>query len=216
MSYLRSLSSGWPHVQYLADFMEVTTSPTKLKFLTSTDKLERASRTKVSLLDIDSRRIFKRTNYATIDGLSKALKDPSSGHENVNVRLFLVEDLSRDVIEALGARFDIDPLFFRGHISDYTWYHTRDPWVELSDLAIVSSRRPFYHFRYAQTRYFRNRQSLDNARKQAGSFNVLRRIDADNDSILGVEIGSEVGMVRSKMSIWIRPNKEHETGVLGQ
>jgi hypothetical protein len=42
----------------------------------------------------------------------------------VNTRLFVVEDLSRDVIEALGFHFKIDPSFFREHIVDYAWYNT--------------------------------------------------------------------------------------------
>lgn len=44
--------------------------------------------------------------------------------ESVKTRLFVVEDLSRNVIEALGYHFKIDPSFFREHIVDYAWYNT--------------------------------------------------------------------------------------------
>lgn len=47
-----------------------------------------------------------------------------SENECVKTRLFVVEDLSRDVIEALGYHFKIDPSFFREHIVDYAWYNT--------------------------------------------------------------------------------------------
>lgn len=47
-----------------------------------------------------------------------------SENESVKTRLFVVEDLSRDVIEALGNHFKIDPSFFREHIVDYAWYNT--------------------------------------------------------------------------------------------
>jgi len=68
----------------------------------------------------------------------KLLSDDSFNHNPEHARLFIVEDLSRDVIETFGAQYDIDPLFFRGHISDYLWYNTRDPWTELQDLSHIS------------------------------------------------------------------------------
>ena len=45
-------------------------------------------------------------------------------NESIKTRLFVVEDLSRDVIEAFGYHFKIDPSFFREHIVDYAWYNT--------------------------------------------------------------------------------------------
>lgn len=60
---------------------------------------------------------------------SAGLRDCLEGlHENdsVKTRLFVVEDLSRDVIEALGHHFKIDPSFFREHIVDYAWYNTSE------------------------------------------------------------------------------------------
>lgn len=45
-------------------------------------------------------------------------------NDSVNMRLFVVEDLSRNVIEALGYHFKVDPSFFREHIVDYAWYNT--------------------------------------------------------------------------------------------
>lgn len=50
--------------------------------------------------------------------------DVMGENESVQTRLFVVEDLSRDVIEALGYHFKIDPSFFREHIVDYAWYNT--------------------------------------------------------------------------------------------
>ena len=197
--------------------MKVTTSPPKLKFLTEEHKNERARRTKVTILDFQPGEPVDRTDYSDIDRLSEALGSPASCHDNVHARLFIVEDLSRDVIEKLGARFDIDPLFFRGHISDYLWNNTRDPWVELPDLDIVSRKRSYLHIRYVQTRYFRNEESLKRSREQAGGFNVLRRVDRDGNWVRGADIdGSDVGLVRSRTSFWIRPNKDGETGILGE
>lgn len=54
--------------------------------------------------------------------LEEYLSEPSND-PSVKLRLFVVEDLSRDVIEALGSKFDIDPSFFREHLVDYVWYN---------------------------------------------------------------------------------------------
>jgi len=196
--------------------MKVTTAPPKQKFMTELDKAERASRTKVAMLTFEPETHVHRVNFSDIRELSKALDRPDNKHNEANTRLFIVEDLSRDVIEALGARFDIDPLFFRGHISDYMWYNTRDPWVELPDLDIISRKRSYLHARYVQTRYFRSEDSLKRARWEAGGFNVLRRVDKDGNWVPDVDIpNSAVGLVRSRTSLWIRPNKCGEKGVLG-
>lgn len=216
MRYLESLAHGWPHISYLADFMKVTTAPPKQKFLDDRDRREKASRTKVAMLTFEPNTPMQRVDFSDIDALSNALSGPPDLRDNVYARLFVLEDLSRDVIEAFGARFDVDPLFFRGHISDYMWHNTRDPWVELPDLDITSRKRSYLHVRYVQTRYFRNQDSLRRAKWEAGRFNVLRRVDQDGNWVLNLDIpNSDVGLIRSKTSLWIRPNKPGEKGVLG-
>ena len=218
MKYLESLAHGWPHVSYLADFMKVTTAPPKQRLLTEQDRREKASRTKVATLTFAPDTPVQRVDYLDINDLSDALNGPLSGqHNDVFARLFVLEDLSRDVIEAFGARFDVDPLFFRGHISDYMWYNTRDPWVELPDLDIMCRKRSYLHVRYIQTRYFRTQDSLRRAKWESGGFNVLRRVDGDGNWVTGLDIpNSDVGLIRSKTSFWIRPNKPGEKGVLGK
>ena len=217
MRFLESLADGWPHISYLADFMKVTTAPPKQKFLNDQDRREKASRTKVAMLTFEPKAPVHRVDFSDIDSLSYALNEPRNSHDDVHARLFVVEDLSRDVIEALGARFDIDPLFFRGHISDYMWHNTRDPWVELPDLDITSRKRSYLHVRYVQTRYFRSEGCLKRAKWEAGGFNVLRRVDKDGNWVRDVDIpNSDVGLVRSRTSFWVRPNKPGKKGVLGR
>lgn len=109
---------------------------------------------------------------------------PISNHKGgntINYRLFVVADLSSDMIEILGAQFDFDPMFFRGHISGYIWYNPRDSLIELPDLEIVSRDQSFLRIRYAQPRYFRDMRSMTKAREEVGRFNVLRRIDKDRN-----------------------------------
>lgn len=65
-------------------------------------------------------------------------------NESVRTRLFVVEDLSRNVIEALGNHFKIDPSFFREHIVDYAWYNTSKSSATASQAQIASVIR--WHF----------------------------------------------------------------------
>ena len=197
--------------------MKVTTAPPKQKFLDEQDRREKASRTKVAMLTFEPNAAVQRVDCSNINDLSMALNGPQNAHDNVHARLFVVEDLSRDVIEALGTRFDVDPLFFRGHISDYMWHNTRDPWAELPDLDITSRQRSYLHIRYVQTRYFRSEESLRRAKWEAGGFNVLRRVDKDGNWVPDVDIpNSDVGLVRSRTSLWIRPNRPGQKGALGK
>lgn len=46
---------------------------------------------------------------------------------------------------------------------------------------------------------------------------MLRRVDKDGNWVPDVDIpNSDVGLVRSRMSFWVRPNKSGEKGVLGK
>ncbi|KAL8919799.1 MAG: hypothetical protein Q9172_004804 [Xanthocarpia lactea] len=207
----RLTDNGWPQLRYLADWMRVTTAPPKWKFLGEQDKNERASRVKVALLEFHANSAT-RHDISTTAQLAALSSDSSTENKRLVSRLFVVEDLSCDVIETLGSNLDVDPMVFRGHISDYTWYNTRDPWIELPDIDLVSRNRSFFHVRYAHTRYFRSRRSYGLARLEAGGFNVLRRVNREGNWAPGADIpDSDVGMVRSSMSFWVQPRKAKKT-----
>ncbi|KAI0024200.1 hypothetical protein F4780DRAFT_797160 [Xylariomycetidae sp. FL0641] len=219
LKHIRSLSPGWPHLRFLAQWMMVTTSPVKWQFIEKSPHRERiqqkrASRIKVAAIDFTSKQRPSCEHIRQKDTLARYLEDgPPPGSS----RLYVVEDLSRDMIELLGAKLDIDPLFFREQINDYLWYNTRDPWVELPDLEVVARDRPYFRLTYVQTRYFRDRYEFKRAQTQAGMFNVLRRLDDDSDhSSLFDKDGTVVALVRSKASLWIRPSRpgEDTVGVL--
>ena len=188
--------------------MRVTTAPPKWQLLSTEDKKERASRVKVALLDFRADSVT-RLDVTTAAQLSELSSNSPTAHDGLLSRLFVVEDLSRDMIEILGLNLDVDPMFFRRHISDYIWYNTRDPWTELPDVDFVARKRPYFQASYSPTKYFRTRRSFSLARLEAGGFNVLRRIDRDAIWVPGADIpGSDVGMVRSKISFWVQPRKE--------
>lgn len=83
------------------------------------------ARTRVTLLEYPKTgRAPKRTDFKTSEDLQKHISeiDRQDG-ASFKLRLFVVEDISREVIETLGAHYDIDPSFFREHIVDYVWYN---------------------------------------------------------------------------------------------
>jgi hypothetical protein len=220
---VKELCDGWPHITWLADFMEVGTSPLKWKNLEKPEIEDRAKRTRLAVLDFSPTSEPTRKDWKDIQTSEKLrqqlLDNPEFNRDPSFARIFIVEDLSRDVIEALGAKYDINPLFFRSQISDYLWYKTRDPWVELNDLEHIASERNFFNIRYMRSRYFIDEESINEAKKELGAFNVLRRLEQDLSWKVREKRkpnGPTVGVVRSKASIWIRKNKPEEKGVVGK
>ncbi|KAK2926297.1 hypothetical protein FoTM2_014666 [Fusarium oxysporum f. sp. vasinfectum] len=82
---------------------------------------------------------------AAVRGLQDAVAEVcQNGNRDTKLSLFVVEDLTRDVIETLGAGLAIDLRFFRAHIVDYIWNNIRDPWREYPLLHIVSRQQDWF------------------------------------------------------------------------
>lgn len=90
---------------------------------TDQKRLERFDKTKVCVLEYpkEGPEVLK----TRINEASELKEYLSKEHDDspTKFRLFVVEDLSRSVIEALGSKFDVDPSFFREHLVDYVWYN---------------------------------------------------------------------------------------------
>jgi hypothetical protein len=70
---------------------------------------------------------------------------------------------------------------------------------------------------YFQSRYFTDKASLSRGKEQAGHFNVLRRLDPSGHWTPLLDLpNSDVALVRTNMSLWVRPNKGNEEGWLGE
>lgn len=85
-------------------------------------------RTRVTMLEYQYSEEAKapvRTDFYDSKALQERLDELDSEQQDprVKFRLFVVEDLSREVIETLGAHYDVDPSFFREHVADYVWYN---------------------------------------------------------------------------------------------
>ncbi|KAJ9654951.1 hypothetical protein H2201_008907 [Coniosporium apollinis] len=213
LTHVKFLSNTWPHLRLLADFMEVSTTPVRWGSFDEAQRRERAQRTKVTqLVYLASNEVIRR-DYNTCLRLRKILKGgfPKIHNVKVQLRLFVVEDLSREVIEVLGEHFDIEPAFFREHIVDYAWYNTRDPWVDPPNLDMVARRQLWFQLRFVRARYFKTTASFKNGCKEADLFNVSRRPDDDqNNKAWWDEEGAIVGITRTRASFWMKRPEGHE------
>jgi hypothetical protein len=203
--------------------MEVTCAPPKWRFIKKhpENRDERAARCKVCVMDFEQDQPEASWSiHDQTENLRHALEKPPEDPERRPDRLLIMEDLSRDVVELLGAKYDIDPLFFISHIGDYLFHNTRDRWVELPDLDIVARERSHFTLQYLRARYFKTQDSFLKAERESGGFNVLRRLDSDRsrrrlqNTLLDLP-GASVTLTRAKMSLWVRPRDNQEEPVLG-
>lgn len=127
-------------------------------------------------------------NNTTPEQLEHALKASNTGSQDgesaeavITFNLFVVEDLSREVIERLGNHFDVDPDFFRAHIFDYAWFNIRDPFWDPPSLRMDAVARDWCQIRFCRTRYFPSPALLEKAQDAANKFNTGRRLYEDEN-----------------------------------
>ncbi|KAF5610253.1 uncharacterized protein FSUBG_3486 [Fusarium subglutinans] len=206
LKYVESLSKRWPQLELLHDFMEVGTVPTRWCIFPGEEKEKNEQRRYTYHDDIKERRKQQeeratKMNVASLtfkDGqaeqypanhlcrpedLRRAISMARTPEIGVKFTLFVVEDLSQDVIETLGSELAIDPRFFRAHITDYVWNNIRDRWREPSILQVDAKRQTWFQLRLIRSRYFENQSQLTEAKAQVNEFNVMRRLDADKNQI---------------------------------
>lgn len=195
--------------------MTVGTVPLRSKNLTAEDRDERLNRVNISVVEYGDEMSSK--DLKSPEELDDFLAGLRVEEEHPTGRLLVVQDLSTCMIEKLGAAFDVEPWFFRSHIGDYVWLNTRDPQAEIPDLEAFSISSNHFSVQYVQPRYFETQESLKKAKAQTEYFNVLRRIDHDGRFKPWSDMpGSDVGLVRSKASLWVRPDRPDQKGWLGE
>ncbi|KAI1426049.1 hypothetical protein F5Y12DRAFT_784157 [Xylaria sp. FL1777] len=232
----RLSETGWIHLRLLTDFMSIGTVPQRWKDLDTTQLLSpkdisdrqierqrRIEKTNVSVLNYHATEV-KREQFTSTKALRDSLSNTAED-SSLQFKLYVVEDLSRDVIEILGSKFDVEPDFFRSHIVDFAWYNVRDRWRNPPMLDIVSRHQNWMQLRYVTARYFdvsnthhHKHCQLDfkEAGKDADSFNILRRVDDDlsNKSFWDKE-GAIVGLTRSRATFWLQPTNRQQGPPVG-
>ncbi|KAI1199922.1 hypothetical protein F5X97DRAFT_295140 [Nemania serpens] len=206
LQYVQAVSAEWPHLRPLADFMEVGTDPSRWRNFHGNDRnnaytypdtredresarSKRLKKTHVwQLKYLKDGTVKSVDNYTTPDQLGDALKASDTRSEGgeladavVAFKLFVVEDLSREVIERLGHHFDIDPDFFRAHIFDYAWFNIRDPFWNPPSLHMDAIARDWCQIRFCRTRYFPSPTLFDEAQDAANKFNIGRKLYEDEN-----------------------------------
>jgi len=207
--------------------MQVGTTPLRWKDLqtgkwsgnNSFNRKERLSRTKLTRLDYhEGSNKPKRKDITTSSQLKTTLDEQTKddGQGKRQFRLFVVEDLSRDVIEMLGAHYDVEPAFFRDQIVDYAWYNTRDRWMDPPRLNVVARKQRWLQIRFATSRYFQDQISFKKGCDQFESFNVFRRVEDDiNNTGIWDAAKAIVGLSRTRAAFWISKDESHVEGTIG-
>lgn len=212
LAHVKSLAdAAWPSLRLLADFMELGTSPVKWIDLQAKHKYvraeieKRASRTTITRLDYLPSGVVTQV-YKTSQELKDALENESKKTESTKgrFRLYVVEDLSRDMIEYLGGHYDIEPAFFREQIFDYAWYNTRDRWIDPPQLNIATKKQRWLQLRFPSIRYYKNSADWEESLEEYEEFNVKRRSEDDiNNKTTWDDVSALVGLARSRASLWI-------------
>ncbi|RPA76000.1 hypothetical protein BJ508DRAFT_242872 [Ascobolus immersus RN42] len=217
--HIQDLSRQYPRLEHLADNMKISTVPTKGPALENEPKevLERLERTHVMSLDFTDPSRPLQQEFTDCHTFAQYLEIVSNEATTIPIevpeepkarsRLFIVEDLSRTVIESLGSTFNIDPTFFRGHLDDHTWFNVRDNWVEFAQLPSQLDKRPYFNLRYMEPRFFESQEDVDRAKEECSNFNVLRRLDFEGQVKCGIgawwhSSPNQVGLLRRKISFW--------------
>ncbi|KAF4414595.1 hypothetical protein F53441_14730, partial [Fusarium austroafricanum] len=230
----------WPQLELLKDFMRVGTIPTRWKIFPGENDVfdtqrytyvrdvlkykkerqkhkqkerqeEMKKRVNVALLQFINGRTTKTEPILDTQSLKQEAERVKHSNTQSHFSLFVVEDLSCDVIETLGSTFGIDPRFFRSHIIDYSWNNVRDRWREPPMLDLDARKRDWFQLRLICSRYFSNQEELGGARKEIDEWNVFRRIDVDNNEIFWDRdkrtdpkriVNGRVGHIRSRITFW--------------
>ncbi|KAI4706905.1 hypothetical protein J4E89_008239 [Alternaria sp. Ai002NY15] len=219
LAHIKSLSTSWRTLRHLADWMQVSTTPLRWNEIKEhpEERETRANKTNVTFVEYRPATAPKATAIKSPALLQETLQALSLEHtKEPPLRLFIVEDLSRQVIELLGARFDIDPLFFREQIDDYVWHNTRDPWASPPSLVSSMRHRPWFKMRNMRLRYHKTEEDYFNSRLEANSWNVLRRPDNDENHWHYQDgKGAVVSIMRTRTSMWIGKDKKCGNGTVG-
>lgn len=219
LAHIKSLSTSWKNLRHLADWMQVGTTPLRWNEIKHhpEELARRRNKTNVTFVEYNTSTAPKTTAIKTPTLLHETLQALS--HERTKqppLRLFVVEDLSQQVIELLGARFDIDPLFFREQIDDYVWHNTRDPWASPPSLISSMKHRPWFRMRNMRLRYFKTEKEFEDSRLEANAWNVLRRPDNDeNHWHYQDRDGAVVSIMRTRTTMWIGKDKQCGNGTVG-
>lgn len=221
----------WIHLRLLANFMQIRRIPRDwVNSIIPDDRENRWGHANICVLDYANDKVPEKRYIFNTKGKGLAAEELKGelrlgATKDPSFRLYVVEDLSRNVIEALGTEFGIDPDFFRAHIADYAWYNVRNRWREAQPLEMVRRQRDWFQIRYVTTRYFATRDGrtayteggfFEAALEEAKDFNILRRPDDDKSRGWWDSKDAVVALTRSRATFWHRPEDSRNKTAIGE
>lgn len=218
LAHIKSLTPTWKTLRYLSDWMEAGTTPLRWKEIRNTpEHTRRINKTMVTYIEYLSAVASEPQTIDSHTALKHLLQPPPSGpKKDPSLRLFIVEDLSQQVIEMLGSRFDIDPMFFRDHVDDYVWHNVRDPWAQPPSLLSNMKHRQWFHLRNMRVRYYESQEEFGQAWAATNKWNVHRRPEDDkNRWKFADKEDSVVALIRTRTTVWIGKDPERENCTVG-
>jgi Mg2+ and Co2+ transporter CorA len=220
LAHIKSLTPTWKTLRYLADWMEVGTTPLRWNEVKRLKQYkERVNKTIITYVEYQSAATSKPQEVPITSpvALNELLQSLSyERNKEPPLRLFVVEDLSQQVIELLGSRFDIDPMFFRDQVDDYVWHNVRDPWAQPPSLLSNMKHRQWFQMRNVRLRYYKTQKEFQEAWKEANTWNVQRRPDDDvNHWKFADSEGAVVSTMRTRTALWVGKDKKCGNGTVG-
>ncbi|KAH7402101.1 cora-like Mg2+ transporter protein-domain-containing protein [Phaeosphaeria sp. MPI-PUGE-AT-0046c] len=181
------------------------------------EQTRRINKTMVTYIEYLSAVASKPQTIDSPTALKELLRPAPAGQNNdPSLQLFIVEDLSRQVIETLGSRFDIDPMFFRDHVDDYVWHNVRDPWAQPPSLLSSMKHRQWFRLRNMRVRYYETQEEFGQAWAATNKWNVHRRPEDDkNRWKFADNEDSVVALMRTRTTVWIGKDKERNNSTVG-
>lgn len=189
-AYVHSLSDRWLKLRHLDQFMDPGSS----------EFPEKGSiKHRISIIeDIESNQSVTEVYDAA--GL-EAFLDSSSAQRN---RLIIVENLSKEIVEILGQRFDVDPTFFASYIYALDWFGRASSPTTVPLRHSNIRKQSFVQLRYLEARTVKiddqdSAQPIE--RLLCVDSNILRKVSLMN---LG-STSNSVGFARRQIALWMDP-----------
>jgi hypothetical protein len=166
-------------------------------------------RTNVTLVEHRKGMEPTTTSITDVKGLDASLRvtAPSADAQVIPnadkaLRLFLVEELSHEIIESLGSRFSIDPFFFRVQLGHNLF--PKDP----PALHSTQKSRQWFTIRNVRLRYHASNQSLRDAITETRKFNMLRDLETEwSSKECDDDPNTHSSILSTQTTIWIGKDK---------
>jgi hypothetical protein len=165
-NFVHSLCETWPPLHHLANFMD---EPFHKVVPWGQPNLQ------IAVVDFSGDGSALQGQFGNADALSAFLtKCPQEGVS----RLFLVEGLSRDLVEFLGTELDVDPAFFTSHLWGLDWFPRRSSSSTVPCSLSSARQQSFIRFQYLEARQIKEVPGRPPgiARHPSWDTNILRKI----------------------------------------